>query len=152
MSQFFSVRKSAMETKLYCALIILSMGLGWAKENFGTQCPKNICLKMAEKEKSTTFGRSVLGRGAWFKFGTVSQLVLNFNSKEMSTHEVPSIKFDSWGPEQYKGKKDENTETIISNACRGVLKRIYKMGHCPVFWSGLWGTVSQNLKANTQCS
>ena len=36
------MRKSALEPKLYCALIILSMGLGWAKENSGIQCPKNI--------------------------------------------------------------------------------------------------------------
>ena len=34
---------------------------------------KYFCLKVAEKEKSRTFGRSVLGCGAWFKFGTVSQ-------------------------------------------------------------------------------
>ena len=56
-SQFFSVRKSALEPKPYCALIILSMGLGWAKENLGHSVPKYFCLKVAKKEKSTTFGR-----------------------------------------------------------------------------------------------
>ena len=102
---------------MYCALIILSMGLGWAKENFGTVSQKFFCLKVAEKEKSTTFGRSVLGCGTWFKFGTVSQMVSHFNSAETSTHEVPGIKIDRWGTEQmYKGKKDEKTKTIISNA------------------------------------
>ena len=97
---------------------------------------KYFCLKVAEKEKSTTFGRLVLGCGAWFKFGTVSQLFSHSN------HEVPGIKFDSWGTEKmYKGKIDEKTETIISNACRGVLKRINKVGHCPIFWLGLWESV-----------
>ena len=41
-SQFFSVGKSALEPKLYCALIILSVGLGRAGKNFGTQCPNNV--------------------------------------------------------------------------------------------------------------
>ena len=41
-SQFFSVRKSALEPKPYDALIILSVGLGWARENFETQCCKDV--------------------------------------------------------------------------------------------------------------
>ena len=32
----FFVRKSALEPKPHSALIILSVGLGWARENFGT--------------------------------------------------------------------------------------------------------------------
>ena len=34
--------KSALKPKLYCALIMLSVGLGWAGKNFGTQCPNNV--------------------------------------------------------------------------------------------------------------
>ena len=41
-SQFFIVRKSALEAKLYGALIILGMGLGRASENFGTECTDHV--------------------------------------------------------------------------------------------------------------
>ena len=68
-----------LEVKPYCALNFLSVGLGRAGKNFGTQCPNHVGLA-AEKEKSKIFGRLVLEGGAWFKFGTVSQLF--FSGKE----------------------------------------------------------------------
>ena len=39
------MRKSSLEPKPYCALIILSVGLGRAGKNFGTQCPNNVFVQ-----------------------------------------------------------------------------------------------------------
>ena len=41
-SQVFSVRKSALEPNPNDALIILSEGLNWARENFKTLCSKPV--------------------------------------------------------------------------------------------------------------
>ena len=41
-SQFFIVRKSALEPKPHSTLTILSVGPGRAKKNFGTECLDHV--------------------------------------------------------------------------------------------------------------
>ena len=75
MSQFFEVRKSALELKPCFPLIILSVELARAREKFGTVSQACFPLKAAKKEKRKRFEKIYLVCEAWGKFGTVSQFL-----------------------------------------------------------------------------